>query len=128
LVHKAASVAFPARMYPADGQVLGYVRAFVQTRGNAIRWGILSELRDVHVLTDSWTDMEAANVATHFGRVDGRAAGRKNNASTSPLEDSLAVPLEKDACTKEFVPLREEAVARGKLIKAASERHAGVAE
>jgi hypothetical protein len=47
-----------------------------------------------------------------------------NNSSASPLEDSLAVPAEHDACTKEFVPLREEAVARGKLIKAASERHA----
>jgi hypothetical protein len=47
-----------------------------------------------------------------------------NNSSASPLEDSLAASAERDACTKEFVPLREEAVARGKLIKAASERRA----
>jgi hypothetical protein len=47
-----------------------------------------------------------------------------NNSSASPLEDSLAVPLEHDACTKDFVPLREEALARRKLIKDASERHA----
>jgi hypothetical protein len=52
------------------------------------------------------------------------ASFSENNSSASPLEDSLAVPAEHDACTKEFVPLREEAVARGKLIKAASERHA----
>jgi hypothetical protein len=36
----------------------------------------------------------------------------------------LAVSAERDACTKEFVPLRREAEERGKLIKAASERHA----
>jgi hypothetical protein len=47
-----------------------------------------------------------------------------NNSSANPLEDSLAVPAERDACTKEFVPLRTEAEERGKLIKAASERHA----
>jgi hypothetical protein len=33
-----------------------------------------------------------------------------------------------DDCMKEFVPLREEAEKRGKLIKAASERHAAPAE
>ena len=47
-----------------------------------------------------------------------------NSSSASPLDDSLAVPAERDACMKEFVPLRQEAEARGKLIKAASERHA----
>jgi hypothetical protein len=47
-----------------------------------------------------------------------------NNSSASPLEDSLAVPAERDACTKEFVPLRSEAEERGRLIKAASERRA----
>jgi hypothetical protein len=41
-----------------------------------------------------------------------------------PLEDSFAVPSERDACMKEFVPLREKAGARGRLIKVASERHA----
>src|SRR3954453_17632896 len=33
-------------------------------------------------------------------------------------------PASADACMKAFVPLREEAEKRGKLIKAASERHA----
>ena len=47
-----------------------------------------------------------------------------NNSSAGSLEDSLAVPAERDACTKEFVPLRREAEESGKLIKAASERHA----
>jgi hypothetical protein len=47
-----------------------------------------------------------------------------NNSFAGPLEDSLAVPAERDACMKEFVPLRTEAEERGKLIKAASERHA----
>jgi hypothetical protein len=47
-----------------------------------------------------------------------------NNSSASPLEDSLAAPAKRDACMKEFVPLRKEAEERGKLIKAASARHA----
>jgi hypothetical protein len=47
-----------------------------------------------------------------------------SNSSASPLEDSLAAPAERGACTNEFVPLREEAEARGRLIKVASERHA----
>jgi hypothetical protein len=47
-----------------------------------------------------------------------------NNSSAGSLEDSLAVSAERDACTKEFVPLRREAEERGNLIKAASERHA----
>jgi len=51
-----------------------------------------------------------------------------NNSSASPVEDSLAAPAERDACMKEFVPLRREAEQRGKLIKAASERHAPAAE
>jgi hypothetical protein len=51
-----------------------------------------------------------------------------NNSFASPLEDSLAVPAERDACMKEFVPLRQEAEARGRLIKAASERHASPGE
>jgi len=51
-----------------------------------------------------------------------------NNSSAGPFEDSLAVAAEHEACTKEFVPLREEAVARGKLIKAANERHAPPSE
>jgi hypothetical protein len=47
-----------------------------------------------------------------------------SNSSASPLEDNLAAPAERDACMKELVPLRKEAEERGKLIKAASERHA----
>jgi hypothetical protein len=47
-----------------------------------------------------------------------------NNSFASPLEDSLAASAERGACTREFVPLREEAEARGRLIKVASERHA----
>ena len=47
-----------------------------------------------------------------------------NSSSASSLEDSVAAPAERDACRKEFVPLRREAEERGKLIKAASERHA----
>jgi hypothetical protein len=51
-----------------------------------------------------------------------------NNSFASPPEDSLAVPPERDACMKEFVPLREKAEARGKLIRVASERHASPEE
>ncbi len=41
----------------------------------------------------------------------------------SPAPPTQAGPA--DACMKQFAPLREEAERRGKLIKAASERHAG---
>jgi hypothetical protein len=51
-----------------------------------------------------------------------------NNAYAGPLEDSLAGPAEHDACTGEFASLREAAVARGKLVKSASERHAAPGE
>jgi hypothetical protein len=70
--------------------------------------------------------MEGANGETYFGLVHALLAVSfsGNHSSASPLEDSLAVPAERDACTKEFVPLRREAEERGKLIKAASERHA----
>jgi hypothetical protein len=47
-----------------------------------------------------------------------------NNAFAGPHEDGLAAPAERDACMKDFVSLREEAEARGRLIKVASERHA----
>jgi hypothetical protein len=50
------------------------------------------------------------------------------SSSVSPLEDSPAVPAERDACIKEFTPLRQEAEERGKLIKAASARHASADE
>jgi hypothetical protein len=47
-----------------------------------------------------------------------------HNCSAGPLEDSLTVPAEREACTRQFVVLRSEAEQRGKLIRAASERHA----
>jgi hypothetical protein len=47
-----------------------------------------------------------------------------NNSFASPLEDSSAAPAERGACMKEFVPMREEAEARGRLIQVASEHHA----
>jgi hypothetical protein len=51
-----------------------------------------------------------------------------SNCSAGPFEDSSEVPTEGDACTKEFLPLRQEAEARGNLIKAASQRHAPAKE
>jgi hypothetical protein len=51
-----------------------------------------------------------------------------HSSFASPLEDSLAAPAERGACMKEFVPLREEAEERGRLVKAASERHAPSSE
>jgi hypothetical protein len=47
-----------------------------------------------------------------------------SNSSAGPLDDSLAMPGESDACNSEFTPLREEAEARGRLIRAASARRA----
>lgn len=46
------------------------------------------------------------------------------NSFAGPLEDSLTAPAERDACTREFYSLRQEAEERGKLIKTASTRHA----
>jgi hypothetical protein len=51
-----------------------------------------------------------------------------SNCSASPLEDSFAAPTQRDACLDEFAPLRQEAEARGSLIKAASERRAPAKE
>ena len=39
-------------------------------------------------------------------------------------DTSLPGQTERDACAKEYVPLRKEAEEHGKLIKAATERHA----
>jgi hypothetical protein len=47
-----------------------------------------------------------------------------SNSSAGPLEEGLAVSAERDACNSEFTPLREEAEERGRLIRAASARHA----
>jgi hypothetical protein len=47
-----------------------------------------------------------------------------NNAFAGPPDEGLAAPAERDACVKDFVSLREEAEARGRLIKVSSERHA----
>jgi hypothetical protein len=48
-------------------------------------------------------------------------------AFPAPLPGQAVAPASNalpDACMKEFVPLRDEAAARGRLIKAASDRHA----
>lgn len=58
--------------------------------------------------------------------VPGQATAPESSALPIPPVNG-APPLAggpSDACMKEFIPLREEAVERGKLIKAASERHA----
>jgi len=44
---------------------------------------------------------------------------------SSPPPPGAAAGGPSDACMKNFVPLREEAEKRGKMIKAASDRHAG---
>jgi hypothetical protein len=51
-----------------------------------------------------------------------------SNSCAGPLDDSSGVPAEGEACMAEFAPLRQEAEARGRLIKAASERHAPAKE
>jgi hypothetical protein len=51
--------------------------------------------------------MEAANGALILGWLTLAmlaASFSGNNSSASPLEDGLAVPAERDACAKEFVP------------------------
>jgi hypothetical protein len=51
-------------------------------------------------------------------------AGPAGAQETFPAAPSAGSAFERDACMKGFVPLREKAEERGKLIKAASERHA----
>ena len=48
------------------------------------------------------------------------------HASLVFVQDTPPLPsqTERDACAKEFAPLRKEAEERGKLIKVATERHA----
>jgi hypothetical protein len=76
-----------------------------------------------------------AGNASPFPPVNGAAPGASIGARPPPFPTGAA-PMSgsvfdrgpappSDACMKEFVPLREAAEKRGKLIKAASERHAG---
>jgi hypothetical protein len=81
-----------------------------------------------------------------FPPVNGSARSSVGSASSSPFPSSGAAPVmgggggggfgpppaaagpsqaAGEACMKEFMPLREDAEKRGKMIKAASERHAG---
>jgi hypothetical protein len=64
-----------------------------------------------------------ASSASPVPHVDGAAPSASPGASATLLAGSRS-----DACMKGFAPLREEAEKRGKLIKAASERHASPVE
>ncbi|WP_426436801.1 hypothetical protein [Bradyrhizobium genosp. P] len=56
---------------------------------------------------------------------DGAAPIAGGGALTPPPPPGPAQGGPQEACMKNFVPLREEAEKRGKMIKAASDRHAG---
>jgi hypothetical protein len=79
---------------------------------------------------------QAAPSASPFPPVNGAApssfpAGGAAPITGSAFERAPAPPSQagpSDECMKGFVPLREEAEKRGKLIKAASERHASPEE
>ena len=55
------------------------------------------------------------------GSFPANGAAPLNNSAFTPAQPQASAP---DACMKGFLPLRQEAEKRGKLIKAASERHA----
>jgi hypothetical protein len=64
-----------------------------------------------------------ASSASPVPHVNGAASSASPGVSATLLAGSRS-----DACMKGFAPLREEAEKRGKLIKAASERHASPVE
>jgi hypothetical protein len=69
---------------------------------------------------------QAVAQGTFPAPLPGQAAAPASNALPFPSVNG-SPPLaggSSDACMNRFIPLREEAVERGKLIKAASERHA----
>jgi hypothetical protein len=80
-----------------------------------------------------------ANNASPFPPVNG-AAPSASVSAPSPFPSNGAAPItggfsaapptaaRSDACMKNFVPLREETEKRGKMIKAASDRHASPEE
>ena len=77
--------------------------------------------------------VNGAAPATSFGAAPAPAAGGFPAAGATPFASSpfAAPPTQAgppDDCMKEFLPLRDEAEKRGKLIKAASDRHAPPAE
>jgi hypothetical protein len=112
-VHANAQGAFPA---PLPGQQAAPANAspFPPVNGAAPR------------NDPAFPPVNGAAPVTSFGQP---AAFPSNGAA--PFSGAGAAPMgpprgggPSEACTKGFVPLREEAEKRGKLIKAASERHA----
>ena len=69
-----------------------------------------------------------ANDASPFPPVNGAAPSASIGGALAPLPSNGAMGDAMDTCMKGFAPLREEAEARGKLIKAASDRHASPGE
>jgi hypothetical protein len=69
-------------------------------------------------------DADPASNASPFPPVNGAAPSASIGGALAPFPSNGAAGGALDTCMKGFVPLRDEAEARGKLIKAASERHA----
>jgi hypothetical protein len=69
-------------------------------------------------------DADPASNASPFPPVNGAAPSASIGGALAPFPPNGAAGGALDTCMKGFVPLRDEAEARGKLIKAASERHA----
>jgi hypothetical protein len=65
-----------------------------------------------------------ASDASPFPPVNGAAPSASIGGTLAPFPANGAAGGVSDTCMKGFAPLREEATQRGKLIKAASERHA----
>ena len=70
---------------------------------------------------------QAGQAASVFPPVGNPPTANVGRPATNPLQ-SDAASSSANQCAKEFAPLREEAAKRGRLIKEASERHAGPVE
>ncbi len=105
--YAAAQGAFPEPL-PNQGRVQPNDPAFPPVNGAA---------PSASVGTASSSPFPSAGAAPVMG-----GGGAGFGPPPSPSGPSQAAG---EACMKEFMPLREEAEKRGKLIKAASERHAG---
>ena len=93
------------------------VAAFAVHAGQALAQGAFP------ALLPGQADAPASN-ASPLPPVNGAAASALIGGATAPLPSNGATSGTSDTCMKGFFPLREEAEKRGKLIKAASERHA----
>ncbi|MGY8682685.1 hypothetical protein Q2941_33640 [Bradyrhizobium sp. UFLA05-153] len=92
------------------------------TSRSLINWFAVSAILAITAAGVQAQDPFPAPLPGQTNGPDGTATSG-TGAATAPLS-GIKPPSIADECRKEFLPLREEAERRGKLIKSASDRHA----